>query len=171
MKQGDYNLISAITTSITVVFAVGFGFWQIKINDRLKKLQDYVAISIVLVDNRLQLINVGKINLYLQKYEIGTDIDAFAKAMLIPAGSNSWLLIQIKNFNSGQKMPIKLYLIDELGEKYLSTGEVIVEPVNIGIHPVEQVVQGVTGNIPAQNIIQFKSSAWAYKMEKYNWKL
>ncbi len=174
MKPDDYNFISAIFQGFTAFGALTFGFWQIMINDRLKKLQDYAAITVVPVSNKLQLTNVGKINLYLHKYEIGSDYDSFSKGMLMPVGGSGVpsLLIQIKNFLPNQKMPAKFYLTDELGIKYLSTGEVIVEQT--GIIPANQIVQDATGNIQqiqAGATLQFEVKAWTYKMEKYNWKL
>lgn len=160
MEQLTYNLWSFIVQIITACAAVVFALWQININRRLKKLQDYVAVSIVPMgtgDLRLQIINVGKINLYLQKYEIGTNHEAYAKPMLIPAGSNSFLLVPIKNFNIGQSMDIKLYLIDELEEKFISTGEAVVNEINVQIGDSTQKIKQVIG--------------WAYKTIKENWKL
>jgi len=59
---------------VLTLFGVSFfAFLQYKINDRLRKLEDYVAISIIPDPNgkfALQFINAGKINLYLKKYEI-----------------------------------------------------------------------------------------------------
>lgn len=160
MEQLTYNLWSFIVQIITACAAVVFALWQININRRLKKLQDYCAVSIVPMgtnDLRLQIINVGKINLYLQKYEIGTNHEAYAKPMLIPAGSNSFLIVPIKNFNIGQSMDIKLYLIDELEEKFISTGEAVVNEINVQTGDSTQKIKQVTG--------------WAYKTIKENWKL
>lgn len=171
MEQLTYNLWSFIFQVITGIAAVLFAFFQYKINNRLKKLQDYVAISIVPMsagDLRLQIINVGKINLYLQKYEIGTDHEAFAKPMLIPAGSNSFLLVGIKNYNVGQKMDVTLYLIDELGEKFISTGETTVQNISL----VKQAASSIGSTAPSFETVNLpQAAAWAYKTIRKDWEL
>lgn len=172
MEPEVYNNYSLILQAITAVGAIVFAVWQININIRLKKLQDYVAVTIIPMppgDLRLQIKNVGKINLYLQKYEIGTDHESFAKGMLIPAGSDSFLLLPIKYFNIGQNLGIKLYLIDELGEKHISTGEAKVE--NTPISNQIPVQGSVSGQTQIQTIILPQVVAWAYKTIKEKWEL
>lgn len=171
MEQQSYNLWSFVFQAISGTAIAVFAFFQWKINARLKKLEDYVAVSIVPMgagDLRLQILNVGKINLYLQKYEIGTDHESFAKPMLIPAGSNSFLLVAIKNYNLGQNLDITLYLIDELGEKFISTGEAKVE--NISLVKQTPASQGSTS--PTFETINVPQAvAWAYKTIKKDWEL
>ncbi|MDD5639387.1 MAG: hypothetical protein PHR47_01090 [Candidatus Pacebacteria bacterium] len=149
---------------ITGLAAVMFAFLQYKINKRLQRLQDYVAVTIVPIANpllpRLQIVNVGKINVYLHKYEIGSNKEAYAKAMLIPAGSGSFLLLPIKSSVLGQNMDIKLYLVDELGEKYISTGEAILE---------KQIIATQKPDGTTENITAIEPSAWSYKTIKKDW--
>ena len=155
---------------LTVIAASAFAFLQYRINNRLKKLQDYVAVNIVPLATplSLQVINVGKINVYLQKYEIGSNKESFAKPMLIPSGSNSFLLLPIKAYNVGLKMDVTLCLIDELGEKFISTGEVVVEQIQIQ----QKIQQSADSTSPSsQTINALQPSAWAYKTIKKNWEL
>lgn len=169
MNQVNFNLWSLILQIITAVAAGIFAFFQYKINNRLKKIQDYVAVSIVPMgpgDLRLQVINVGKINLYLQKHEIGMNKESFAKGMLIPAGSNSFLLLPIKNHNLNQKMDVKLYLIDELGERFISTGEAVVKEIE-GLK--ESKLE--TGQIAHEKIKIKQVSAWSFKTLKRDWEI
>jgi len=50
-----------------------FGWKQYQINKRMKELADYVAVSIIpLPGFQLQIKNVGRINLYLHKWEMAS---------------------------------------------------------------------------------------------------
>lgn len=171
MEQSIYNLLSFIFQTISGIAIAIFAILQWQINNRLKKLEDYVAVSIVPMgagDLRLQIINVGKINLYLQKYEIGTYHESFAKPMLIPAGSNSFLLVAIKNYNLGQNLDITLYLIDELGEKFISTGEAKVENISL----IKQTPASQGSTTPSYETVSVPQAvAWAYKTIKKDWEL
>jgi len=191
MKAEDYYLISATTTSIAAVFAFVFGIWQIKINERLKKLQDFVAISISpnMKPHGIVIMNVGKLNLYLKKAEIGSLVHDYAKPRLISIGKDPFYRINfsLQNMlsNLNQEIPVKLYFIDETEQKYLSTGSVIIEG-EITPPSVQPNVQGVIPQggetvapqatpPPAISISQSfnirEIRAWSYKMEKYNWRI
>ena len=179
MEQNSYNLLSLVLQVFTIIAASVFALWQVLINKRLKELQDYVAISIIpKPDFQLQIMNVGKINLYVHKWEIGTFTETFSRAILIPAAAPSFLLISLSSPPVGQH-PVKIYLTDESGEKYLSTGEVVIEP--IAIRPISQILpqsetpslnEGTpTINSPQAQVVNItaKMRAWSYKTEKYNW--
>ena len=169
MEQPLYNFWSFVFQVIFGLAVSLFTFFQWRINARLKKLEDYVAVSIIpTADLKLQIVNVGKINLYLQKYTIGTDHESFAKPMLIPQGSNSFLLVAIKNYNLGQNLDITLYLIDELGEKFISTGEAKVENVSI----MRQLPASLGATSPSFETVNIpQAAAWAYKTIKSDWEL
>lgn len=174
MKTEDFNLISAITTSITAVFAVMIGIWQIKINERLRKLQDYVALSIVPSSQglpQLEIMNVGRSNLYLHKWEIGSLNETFVKPMLLPTDAKSKILIAVASGQIGQHLA-KFYLTDESNSKYLSTGEVAIEPVafQLPISTTPPQTQQNSQNNQSINV-QLRTRAWSYKTERYNWSL
>ncbi len=161
-----------------VVAIIGgyFVFLQTKINKRLQDLEDYVAVSIAPgLANNLLVMNVGKINLYLHKYEVGSETDNFSEPLLIPAGTNSYFQIPVKFWKNGEKNKVKLYLTDEFSEKYLSRGEVIIE--SFPARPIQSNIQGVQqfDTNPMQimtnqsNLISMR--AWSYKTNKYNWEI
>ena len=110
---------------ITAIGAVIFGFWQILINRRLKSLQDYVAIAATPDSrtNKINLLNTGKINLYLWGFDIPGNKQRLKKSRLIAAGTgdNSYYWLdppyELKN---GQEFEFKLYLEDEFGSKWIS---------------------------------------------------
>lgn len=176
MKSETYNLWSFLLQIITAIGAIIFAIWQIKINiwqgkinNRMRKLQDYVAVNIVPSgpgDTRLQILNVGKINLYLQKYRIGENKDSFAKGMLIPSGSNSFLLLPINNYHLNQKMEIELFLIDELGKKFISTGEAVIGEVEVVKETKLQ-----AGQTSCEKIKVPQVSAWSFKTLKRGWEI
>ena len=178
-----WNFIKDILNIIgilgTAVGAIWFGWNQTQINKRLQELQDYVAISIIpQPEFQLQIINVGKINLYVHKWEIGNFTETFSKAILIPAAAPAFLLISLSSLPMGQH-PVKIYLTDEFGKKYLSTGEVVIEP--IAIRPLSQMLphsetppsdgSTQTVNLPQAQVVNItaRMRAWSYKTEKYNW--
>ncbi len=177
MEQNTYNFLSLLVQGTGGIAAIIFAKWQIKINDRLKKLQDYVAITLVPspeIGPKVNIMNVGKINVYLQKYEIGTNIEAFAKPLLIPAGSNSFLSLIINVFAPQQKMQVTIYLFDELGEKFISTGEVIIDNVQIiqqqAINTFQQTSQGQIQTPQVINVPRVVS-AQSYQTIKKDWTL
>lgn len=175
METEIYNIISSILQLVIAVGAIIFGIWQIKINIRLKKLQESVALSIVPgIGLNLHLMNVGGINLYLRKYEIGTKTENFDKPLLIAAGigNNSFLQITIPDFERDKNHNVKIYLIDEFKEKYLSTGELIIEDIEITqsiIIPPENLTTGT--NLPTSKTKIPRIKAWSYETVKLNWEI
>lgn len=124
--------------------------------------------------------NVGRVNLYLKKYEIGGRTKNFDKPLLIAAGAgdNSFLQITMPdfNFNRNIEYDIKLYLIDDFGERYLSTGGLIIEDVDVETIQPFIFSQGIpptavtsSPTLPVVKIKQPRIKAWSYKTEKYNW--
>src|SRR3989344_114100 len=179
IKQEMFNFWSIILQFLIAAGAIVFGIWQIKINLRLKKIQESVALSIVPgIGLNLQLMNVGGINLYLKKYEIESKTENFEKPLLIAAGAgnNSFLQITVPNFERNKKHDIKLYLIDEFKEKYLSSGELIIEDIEImspAITPQESATAGGTfGQVLSMTKIKtLIIKAWSYKTVKRSWEI
>ncbi len=179
MGENILRYIEAFSLFFAAGGAIYFGWRQTQINKRMKELQDYVAISIIpKPDFQLQIMNVGKINLYVHKWEVGTFTETFSQAILIPAAAPSFLLISLSSPQMGQH-PVRIYLTDESGEKYLSTGEVAIEP--IAIRPLSQMSPRPESTLPGEGTqtlgspqtqvvnITTRMRAWSYKTEKYNW--
>lgn len=184
MDEISLRYIEVISFIVTASGALYFGYIQKKINEKqisinkkLVELQDYVAVSLVpfaVGEKKIKVMNVGKINLYLKKYEIGSSTETFNDELLIPAGSNPFLIIQLKDVEDNKKNPVKLYLKDEFNKKYIAKGEVIVEYIQVNTiqHDIQYNPDG-TSNIKQlpKTITVPQVSAWAYKMTKYDWKL
>jgi len=110
---------------LTLIGAFVFGFWQILINKRLTKLQDYVAISAVPDSrtNKINLINVGKINLYLFGFDLPKKKERFKKPRLISAGTGDTSYYWIDppmDLDIEKEFEITLCLEDEFRKKWIS---------------------------------------------------
>ncbi len=174
MNQEEYNFWTIVLQVITTLAAVFFAFWQASINKRLKDLQDFVGISLVVNGSQLQIRNIGKMNLYLRKWEVGTTTEDFLRPVLIPTSSEVFLTIAFPQQEGTHE--IRLYLLDEQKEKYLSVGVLFVE--KIGIVPLTQVQlplneqnsQFAPSTISINNV-SFRSRALSYQTRKYKWTL
>ena len=172
--------IEVFGATITAIGAGIFGWKQLEINKRLKELQDYVAVSIIPKENlRLQIINVGKIKLYIHKWEVGRVSESYTKAVLIPAGSDSPKIgIGLNGLPPGEH-DFKMYITDEKNEKYISTGKVFADPVPITAQPLSVVGPIATGETQesgtgigqTQTLIRINLRAFSFKTEKYDWNL
>lgn len=173
MEQGIFNFYSLLLQIVTAIAAAIFVIWQIKINERMKKLQDYVAISVVPMgpgNSSIKVMNVGKINLYLKRYEIGTNTETFTNTLLIPAGTGENSNLRITPKNLQEVMQMKFYLIDELGEKYIFSGQIIIDQLTVPILQRSVPQEGGTAapqSVPSVAVSDFK--IWSFKTEKYNW--
>ena len=151
-----------------------FAYVQNKINGRLKKLQDYVGISIVpfSVDStfKLQIKNIGKQNLYLHKFEINSTGETYEKPRILACGSDTVFIVNIPNNILGIEMPVRLYVTDESDEKYISTGSVVVDPTPVQL-PQPLNITGQEQQAVQQFVIRGNVRAWSYKMEKFNWNI
>lgn len=159
---------------IAALGAVYFGWRQTQINKRLKELEDYAAISIVPSGTQLLIMNVGKINLYLKKYDIGLNTENFRDPLLIPAGTGQYSNIKISLTNFFPAMELTLYLVDELGEKYLTRGKVFttaipVQPTSDGAST--QTPATVPSNLPAQPMRIAEMNVWVFKTVKFPWNI
>jgi len=157
--------LSAVQTGILLMTFLGalyIGFKQNEINDRLRALQDYVAVAAVpdTVNNVIKLINTGKTNVYLWGFDLPGNIQRFDKARLISAGAKdeAYYWINPPTFADPHKInffDFKIYLTDEFGNKWISEhgGEAT---------PTTVVVKGKP--TPA-----LRSIIWSYKTFKSEW--
>ncbi len=113
--------------------ALIFGLWQILINRRLKKLQDYVSLAAIpgQTTGKIELLNTGKINLYLWGFDMVNKKIRLTKPRIITAGTgnSSYYWIDTPNINEigNNEFQFKVYLEDDFGKKWLSEngGEII----------------------------------------------
>jgi len=180
MEEVILRYLEVFGIIIAVLGAVFFGWKQYQINKRMQELADYIAVAIVPMSNfSLQIKNVGRSNLYLHKWEVGFLSETYIKPWLLPASEGTQILIMIQPQQQqiGQHIA-KFYFTDEKNIKYLSMGEVVIEPVAFQLpssttppQPQQQDMSQtqVAGVYPTIMNIQLRMRAWAYKTEKYNW--
>lgn len=118
-----WEIITAIATAIAAIGAVYFGWIQTKINKRIQALQDYVAVSFIPYEDKIKVLNTGKLNVYLYRFVIGERTVGFDKPRMIPAnaGDASWYWIPLNGITVGE-FQIYLYFKDEFGKKYKADG-------------------------------------------------
>ena len=166
MSQELFNILSIILQMIIAIGAIFFALWQTLINSRLKKIQDYVSISLVPTKDtftnefQLQIKNVGKINVYLYKYEIGEQTHSFENARLIASGSDTFYVVNVPINNLNKELPVKTYLRDEFNNKYLTTGAIIIDAITL-VNEGAQQLQSPS--------VRLSLRAWSYRTEKFNW--
>ena len=117
--------ISQVVISIaTLIMAVIIGLKANSINDRLRILQDYVAIAVVPDSSTIKLLNVGKTNLYLCGFDMVGNTHHFDRPRLIPAGTNDSAYYYIGTPDITQvidnKFDFILYLTDQFGNKWIT---------------------------------------------------
>ncbi len=174
--QHFYGWLGPIMTLIAAFLAGIFAYYQYQINKRVVQLQDYVAITIVpfVVDNipRIQVFGVGRTNLYLHKYEIDGVNETYSEARLLACGSNMAFIIPVPQHKPNTEMPVRFYLTDEFGDKYISTGAIIIDQqFQVQPSPVPNPEQQTPAQVQAtqQLIMRSNIRAWSYKTEKYEW--
>lgn len=149
------SIVQAGVLLMTFLGAIYIGFKQNEINDRLRALQDYVAISAVPSNGIIKLLNTGKTNLYLWGFDMPNNNQKLDKSRLISAGTNdsSYYWIPSINLNQVQQLPyqfeFKLYLKDEFDQKWISE------------HGGEAYKDGA----------DIKIRVWSYKTYKSDWDL
>jgi len=131
---------------INIVAIVIIGIFQIKINHKLTKLEGVVAINAEPNGNKITIRNVGKVNLYLHKFETLGNNHSFKKPRLIAL--NSWYWIPFPNLSAftSNESEFKLYLTDEFNKKYIFTG---------GIQKQDEET----------------ATIWSHKLEPIKWKI
>jgi len=109
--------------------------------------------------------------LYLKKYDIGLNTENFSESILIPAGTGQYSNIRISISNFSPTMDLKLYLTDELGEKYLTKGKVFTEAIQAR-SKIEGTPQTATvpESMPSQVVIT-NMNVWVFKTIKFPWNL
>lgn len=174
LPQEIFNFWSLIFQILAAGALIYFAYRQYQINKRLKDLADYVAISIIPgMQEQLRITNVGRVNLYLHKWEIGSLSETYVKPWLLPTEGKSEIIITLSG-QIGQHLA-KFYLTDETDQKYLSSGEVVIEPIAFQLPISTTPPQVQEGNIPQASggvqpiSVQLRMRAWSYKTEKYNW--
>ena len=109
---------------LTLIAAVIIGFFQVSINNRLKNLQDFVAVAIVPgLEGKIKLMNTGKINLYLCGYDIPGDIQRLNRSRLLSVGTGDTSYYWVnapRNVKEGEEFTIILYLEDQFKQKWIS---------------------------------------------------
>jgi len=178
MNQETFNLWYVLFQIVTAVAAIFFAVWQTMINNRLKKLQDYIALNFTPSGSQtgpqILIYNVGKQNLYLHKFEAGTTSHSFDKPRLLAVGGSekNHYAFPVQVFQVNKELDIKLYLTDESNEKYVSSGAYIFDTLVIQ-QQIDQIPEGTTPpaqlQIAQKNAIQLR--AWTYKIKKFNWSL
>ncbi len=124
-----YEMSSLIIQVITATAASVFAIWQIFINIRLKKLNDFVAVAIVPNPSpeggTIKLLNTGKINLYIHGFEINGVAKLLDKGRLLAAASmdSAYYWLPTNNIPKNGIFDIKVWLTDEYEKKYITLGQ------------------------------------------------
>jgi len=131
----DFNetttIISLFIQALIGLGAVTFAFLQWRINRRLKQLQDFVSISVHYEDKLtcLTVLNVGKSNLYVYKYEFAGKTESMERGELIPLDvaveATYRIIIPIEELIMHTVYTLKLYVSDGGKKKYISEHDVI----------------------------------------------
>jgi len=109
--------------AILNLLAIGIiGFFQIKINYKLTELQGVVAINAEPNGNTIRIVNVGKVNLYIHKFETIGNNHTFEKPRLIALNSWYWIPLPDLSTLKNNGCEFKLYLTDEFNKKYIFIG-------------------------------------------------
>jgi len=166
--------------NIAVLGMVGLYFMglQTKINNTLKGLEDVVAVTVLWETgtDKVNILNVGKVILYLNKYDIGKNTEIFSRSLLIPA--SGLIRISLHDLPVGE-MDMQLYLTDDFKRKYKFEGKILVEeieqPYVLLLGQTANLLQGdgtvTSGVAPVQNKKVKVLAIHPYKTEQYDWKL
>lgn len=148
---------------MTFLGALYIGLKQNEINDRLRTLQDYVAlVTIPGPEGTIKLINVGKANLYLWGFDMPNNIQRrFEKPRLISTNTGDaayyWIpapdLGKIENTTT---FDFRFYLTDEYDNKWISENGGDATPIKITQPDGSQ-----------KDALQIK--VWSYRTSKENW--
>lgn len=154
-KYQQYSLLLQVSVLIS---AVVIGRYQININSRLKDLQDVVAIYARPGKGVIEILNVGKVNLYIHKFELPGNVQNFDRPRLLPAGAVGDALYWIPpptSLKDGEQFDLKLYLTDDFKNKWIAEmgGKMTI---------VSSVVNGKEEKLPSFII-------WSYRTYKKDW--
>lgn len=117
--MGTLEIIFAILNLLLIGV---IGYFQIKINFKLTELESTTAINAEPNEKTIKLVNVGKVNLYLHKFETFGNNHTFKSPRMIAL--NSWYWIPSPDLTSlkGSECEFKLYLTNDFNKKYIFTG-------------------------------------------------
>ncbi len=170
-----WNALGSLGT-IGAAFGAGwFGWKQHEINRRLKDIQDFVAVSILgfFAENepKLQIKNVGRINLYLHKWEIGGSGEIYKKPRLLGCSPDLSFMVPVPNQPSTE-MSVKIYLTDEYGQRYVSEGSVIIQS-RMSSSIQNQTTDSTQAQQQAEQqfLLQQRIFSWSYRTMKRKWLL
>lgn len=162
--QVGLGIVQAALLFITVLAAYYIGLKQIEINDRLRKLQDYVAVSVVPAQSgKIKMLNVGKTNVYLWGVDMPGNNYRYLKPRLIPAGTleSSYYWIEPPPFpdtlKESYEFDFQLYLTDEDDNKWVSENGGVVIP------------RIIKENDKESKVAELRT--WSYKTYKQDWSL
>ncbi|MFZ3057722.1 MAG: hypothetical protein WA092_01620 [Minisyncoccales bacterium] len=172
--QYFFGWLGPVVTLLAASAAGVFAYFQYRINQRAIELQDYVAITIIpfSVSNvpHIQVLNAGRTNLYLHKYEIDGTNDTYIPARLLACGTSTAFNIQVPQNRPNVEMPVKFYLTDEFGKKHLSTGAVVIDTLILPQATVQsEQPTPIQSQAAQQFIVRSNIRAWSYKTERYDW--
>lgn len=91
IKQEIFNFWSIILQILTAGGLIYFAWRQTQINKRMQELSDYVALSIMPAVSgfSIEILNVGRANLYIHKWQIGSLSETYVKPLLLPTEAKS----------------------------------------------------------------------------------
>lgn len=151
-----FEKISLGVQILTLIAASYIGVVQNQINTRQASLQDYVAIA-ASPDNsgtKITLLNTGRVNLYIDKIDVGGDIQSYDRPRLLATGtldSSYYWVTPPGNLPLDKDFDIKVYVTDEFGTKWVSEHG------------------GQAHEYTAENGNKGRAlNLWSYKMEKPN---
>lgn len=117
------EILDLITGIITAIGAGVFGAWQILINKRLVEIQDFVSVAVTPFNDKIKVINLGKIDLYLKAFKVGGRINKLDKGAFLssaaPESAFYWIPINA-DFPKDGKFEMEFYLHDRFGKKYIT---------------------------------------------------
>jgi hypothetical protein len=153
-----WQIIESVATAVAALGAIYFGFIQTKINKRLQKLEDFVAVSFVPNNDSIKILNTGKINVYIKSFTLGQKSFTFDKPRMIPAnaGDSSYYWIEPDGIPINGEFIICLYLLDEFGKKFKAAGGGWVESKKVD---------------QEENKFEVKITVWTNECKTFNWNL
>lgn len=137
--------ISLAIQILTLVAATYIGLIQNDINIRQAKLQDFVAIAASpdASGEKITLLNTGKVNLYINKIQIGDQTYSYNRPRLLATGtleSSYYWITPPDSLPLEQDFDLRVYVTDEFGAPWLSEhgGQVHEYSVQVDGKPVKK---------------------------------
>lgn len=145
--------------ALTLITAVIIGLLQISINNRLKNLQDFVAVAITPgPEGTIKIMNTGKVNLYLCGFDSPGNVQRLKRSRLLSVGtgdSSYYWISPPKNTKEGEEFTIVLYLEDQFKQKWISEHGGVLEQYTLKKEGKEE------------KALAFR--VWSYRTYKNNW--